>query len=78
VKKELELEERVRLIEREVNLLGDDIERLKLDIEEAIDTVRLEIQAIKMTLGELLPGFEERFRVIRDRVVREIDPEGLG
>jgi hypothetical protein len=77
VKKELEIEERVRLLEKEVNLIGDDIERLRLDLEETVDKLKLEIQAIKMTLRELLPGFEKRHSTIRESVIREIDPEDL-
>lgn len=77
MKKELELEERVRLLEKEVNLTGDDIEKLRLDLEEMIDSLKLEIQALIMTLNEFIPNFEQRFNSIKETVIREIDPERL-
>lgn len=77
MKKELELEEKVRLLEKEVNLLGDDMEKLKLDLEETVDSLKLEIQSLKMTLNEFITDFEKRFNTIRSTVIREIDPEDL-
>lgn len=77
MKKELELEERIRLLEKEVNIVGDDIEKLRLDLEERIDSLKLEIQALITTLNELIPDFEERFNSVRETVIREIDPEKL-
>jgi len=77
LKKELELEEKVNLPEKELKLLGEDDEKMRLDLEEAVDCLRLEIESVKMVLKELVPNFEEKFNCIKNTVVREIDPQRL-
>ena len=77
LKKELELEERVNLLEKEVNLLGDDSEKSRLDLEESVDSLRLEIESVKMVLKELVPDFQDKFRNIKNTVLREIDPQWI-
>ena len=77
LKKELELEEKVNLLEKELKLLGEDGEKMRLDLEEAVDCLRLEIESVKMVLKELVPNFQEKFSCIKDTVVREIDPQRL-
>ena len=70
LKKELELEERV-------NLLGEDSEKTRLDLEEAVDSLRLEIESVKMVLKDLVPDFQDKFRNIKNAVLREIDPQWI-
>ena len=77
LKKELELEERTNLLEKEVNLLGEDSEKTRLDLEEAVDSLRLEIESVKMVLKGLLPDFQNKFRNIKNTVLREIDPQWI-
>jgi hypothetical protein len=77
LKKELELEERVNLLEKEVNLLGEDSEKTRLDLEEAVDSLRLEIESLKMLLKDFVPDFQDKFRNIRNTVLREIDPQWI-
>jgi regulator of replication initiation timing len=76
-KKELEMEEKVNLLEKEIKLLGEDAERVKLDLEEAVDCLRLEIESLKAVLKELVPDFQEKFSSIRNTVIREIDPQWM-
>jgi len=70
LKKELEIEEKVNLLDKEVKLLGEDAEKVRLDLEEAADSLRLEIESVKMVLKELLPNFQERFNSIKNTVLR--------
>ena len=70
LKKELELEERV-------NLLGEDSDKTRLDLEEAVDSLRLETESIKMVLKDLVPDFQDKFRDIKNTVLREIDPQWI-
>jgi len=70
LKKELELEERV-------NLLGEDSEKTRLDLEAAVDSLRLEIESVKMVLKDLVPDFQDKFRNIKNTVLREIDPQWI-
>jgi hypothetical protein len=76
-RKEVELEERVNLMEKEMNLLGDDVEKVKRDLEEAIDYQKLEIESIKAVLKEIVPNFNEKFRTIKNSVLQEVDPQWL-
>ena len=77
IKKEIELEECIRLVEKEVEVLGEDLERIKLDTKEAIDALRLEIESIKLVLERSIDGFKEKLEEMREVATREIDPEGL-
>lgn len=76
-KKEIELDEKVNLLEKEVRLLGQDVEKMKLDLEEAADSLRLEIESVKMTLKELLTDFQKNFSIIKNKVLREINPQWI-
>jgi hypothetical protein len=75
LKKEIELEEKVSLLEKEVKLLGEDAEKARLDLAEAVDCLKLEIESLKITLKELVPNFQEKFGGIKNTVLREIDPQ---
>jgi hypothetical protein len=77
LKKELELEEKINLQEKEINLLGEAEGKVKLDLEEAVDSLRLEIESVKMILKELVPNFQEKFNDIKNTVLREIDPQWI-
>ena len=70
LKKELELEEKV-------NLLGEESGKTRLDLEAAVDSLRLEIESVKMVLKDLVPDFQDKFRNIKNTVLREIDPQWI-
>lgn len=77
LKKELELEEKINLLEKEINLLGETEEKVRLDLEESVDSLRLEIESLKEVLKELVPNFHEKFNGIKNTVLREIDPQWM-
>ena len=77
LKKELELEEKVNMLEKEINVLGETEEKVRLDLEESVDSLRLEIESLKMVLKELVPNFQDKFNTIKDTVLREIDPQWI-
>lgn len=77
LKKELELEEKVNLLEKEVKLLAEDSEKTRLDLEEGVDSLRLEIESLKMVLKDFVPDFQDTFRKVKNTVLREIDPEHI-
>ncbi|MBI5100053.1 MAG: hypothetical protein HZB30_12555 [Nitrospirae bacterium] len=76
-KNEIELDEKVNLLEKEVKLLGEDAEKERLDLEEAVDSLRLEIESVKMVLKEFVPNFQKKFRSIKNTVLREVDPQWI-
>jgi hypothetical protein len=73
--KELELEERLKLLEKEINILGEDVDKAKLDMEESVDSLKIEIESLKMILKESVPDFQNKFQRVKGTVLREIDPE---
>lgn len=77
MKKELEFEEKLKLLEKEMNLLGEDLDKVKLDLEEAVDSLKLEIESLKIILKETVPDFEKKFHSVKNTVLREINPEWL-
>jgi hypothetical protein len=50
---------------------------MRLDLEEAVDSLRLEIESVKMVLKDLVPDFQDKFRNIKNTVLREIDPQRM-
>ena len=77
LRKELELEEKINLLEKEIKVLGEDAEKMKLDLEEAVDSLRLEIEAVKMAIQDLVPDFQGKFRSSKKSVLQEIDPQWI-
>lgn len=77
MKREIELEEKLSLLEKEVKILGEDSDSIKLDLEEAVDSIKIEIESLKMTLKKLLPDFHEQYRNAKNIVLSEIDPEWM-
>lgn len=69
------LAEPATLLERELEVLGDDVESLRRAHRIDLDSLRLEIEALKLLLGQTLDGFEHRYREAYDRARREINPE---
>ena len=77
MKKEIELEEKVKLLEKEIVVLGEASDNAKLNMEEAVDTLRIEIESLKAILNEAVPDFQNKYQRIRNAVLREIDPQWI-
>ncbi len=75
--KELEVEEKLRLLEKEIRILGEDADKAKLDLEEAVDSLKLEIESLKLAMKESVPDFQKKFQSARNIVLRDIDPEWM-
>jgi hypothetical protein len=78
MKNELEIEKKIRLLEKEIGLLGEGSDKVKFDLEEEGDKLRLDIEALRMTLEELVPGFQEKFLSVKRSVLKEVDPQWMG
>lgn len=77
MKKEIELEEKVKLLEKEITVLGEASDNAKLDMEEAVDKLRIEIESLKAILNDLVPDFQNKYQVVKNSVLREIDPQWI-
>ncbi|GIX49419.1 MAG: hypothetical protein KatS3mg131_3630 [Candidatus Tectimicrobiota bacterium] len=73
--REVEIEERLRLLQEEVTLAGEAIEALRRDHRAEIDALRIEVEVLRRCLVLLHPELADRLAAIRSDVVREMDPE---
>jgi hypothetical protein len=69
------MQKKDRLLDEELDLLANEVADLKLTHRADIDTLKLEIEALKLLLGRLYPNFQEEFRALREKVRLEVNPE---
>jgi predicted nucleic acid-binding Zn-ribbon protein len=60
MKEEIILKERISLLEKEISTLTEKAEGLEKAIKD-MDSLRIEIKAIKIFLGRLHPDFKKEF-----------------
>ncbi|MEK7846819.1 MAG: hypothetical protein AAB257_07650 [Nitrospinota bacterium] len=75
--KEIEMEEKIHFIEKELDVLADGIENSKLSLKAEVDELKIEIESIKSYLKEASPDFKKRFQKIRDKIIQEKNPEWI-
>jgi len=69
VKKEINAQERVKLLEKELATLTDQIESLNRNVVELKD-LRNEIKGLKLFLGRVYPEFKTWFPEIMQKVYK--------
>lgn len=72
-----ELDEQVRLLQREIILAGEAIATLKREQRAETDALRLEIALLRHCLLFFHPTLKEEWDTIRADVLQHIDPEAL-
>jgi hypothetical protein len=75
--KEAEIEERLRLLQREVTLAGEAVEELRRDHRAEIDALRLDIEVLRRCLTHLHPDFPKYYETLRTEVINQVDPETI-
>ncbi len=65
------LEERVRLLEKEIASLGDELGAQRLRLAAEAEAQRVEIAALKHFLALAFPDFRQRYPMIRDWAIQE-------
>ncbi len=75
--KEFELRDRLKLLEKEIALLGKMTEGIKFDMKERIDDIKIELGALKAYLSQLDPDFKKKYPRIKKKVLTGIEPERL-
>lgn len=75
--KEHQIEERVRMLEKEMVTLTQQVDRLRFDLREQNDAAKIELAATKTLLSDLLPEFKIRFASVKQKISKKIDPETL-
>ncbi|OIP62737.1 MAG: hypothetical protein CO150_08300 [Nitrospirae bacterium CG_4_9_14_3_um_filter_53_35] len=73
--KEKELETRISLLERELSVLVEELDKLKLDHRGELDTLRIEIETLKSFLEKRHSDFAGIFDRIKSETLAEKNPE---
>ena len=73
--KEKEMERRLTLVEREMGVLVEDVDRNKLDLRSQIDMLRIELASLKRFLAERYPDFGTAFQRLKSETMLEELPE---
>jgi hypothetical protein len=66
---------KVKLLEEELGVLGNDFSALRRDHRTDADTFRLEIETLKLILAQVVPNFSERYAEMKEKARLEIIPE---
>ena len=72
--KEVAIRERIRLMEKEMDLLGESIDRIKMDLKEEVATLRIELDTVKAFLSQVNPQFKTQYPRIKKMVREKVDP----
>jgi len=75
--KEIAVQERIRLIEKEMDLLGESIDRIKMDLNEQVSILRIELDTLKAFLTQVHPEFKTQYPKIKKMVTEKVDPGRL-
>jgi hypothetical protein len=66
---------KVKLLEEELGVLGNDFSALRRDHRTDADTFRLEIETLKLILDQIVPNFSEKYAEMKEKARLEIIPE---
>ena len=75
--KEIAVQERIQLIEKEMDLLGESIDRIKMDLHEQALMFRIELDVLKTFLTQVHPEFKKQYSKIKKMVTEKVDPGRL-
>ena len=75
--KEIAVQERIQLIEKEMDLLGESIDRIKMDLHEQALMLRIELDVLKTFLTQVHPEFKTQYSKIKKMVTEKVDPGRL-
>ncbi len=75
--KEVAIQERIRLMEKEMDLLGESMDRIKMDLKEQVATLRIELDTLKAFLTQVYPEFKTQYPRIKKMVREKVDPDRI-
>ncbi len=75
--KEVAIQERIRLMEKEMDLLGESMDRIKMDLKEQVATLRIELDTLKAFLTQVYPEFKTQYPRIKKMVREKMDPDRI-
>ncbi|HLB01603.1 MAG TPA: hypothetical protein VJM77_00535 [Nitrospiria bacterium] len=75
--KDIAIQERIRLMEKEMDLLGESIESMKMDLREQVARLRIDLGTLKAFLMQVHPVFKTKYPRIKKMVTAKVDPDRL-
>ena len=74
---EHDIEQRFRLLQKQVEATASLLNDIKIDLTAAIDSVKLEIETIKMFIERHHPEFSDEYAKLKEEATQAIDPEWM-
>lgn len=72
---ELDIKQRLNLLQKEVEAAVSLTEDTKLDLRAAIDSIKIEVEILKRFIERHHPDFSTHYPQLREAIIREVDPE---
>ena len=73
-----DIEQRLHLLQKEIESSASLMRECKLDLMAAIDSLRIESEVLKSYMERYHPGFAESYPKFREEAIQAIDPEWIG
>jgi len=67
-----DLDRGLKLCEKELDTLADQLSQKELSLRLEVDRLRLGIEAVRRYLAEKDPGFPEAYRTFKRRIMQEV------
>ena len=74
---ELDIEQRFHLMQKEIEAAVSILKDAKLDLTAAVDSLKIELEAMKTFIARHHPDFAESFAKFKEEAIKAIDPEWL-
>jgi hypothetical protein len=74
---DLDIEQRFHLMQKEIEATVSLLKEAKLDLTASVDSLKIEIEALKTYIERQHPGFSESFAKLKEEAIQAIDPEWL-
>lgn len=72
-----DIEQRFHLMQKEIEATVSILKEARRDLMTAADSLKLELEIIRMFMEEYHPGFTEAYPKLREEVMRSVDPEWM-
>ena len=69
------IEQRLHLLQREIEATGSLLKDSKVDLVAAIDALRIEVEILKSYMDRFHPSFGKTYAELRQEAIQSIDPE---
>jgi hypothetical protein len=73
-----DIEQRFHLMQREFEAAVSFMRGAKIDLTAAIDSLKIEIEILKIYMERYHPEFAESYTKLREEAIQAIDPEWMG